>query len=71
MRPLDWHDRKEIHVAAHFGAEHLLMSGFTCRVRIGDRLQGEQSVRLLQIEDGNVYRSKELFTFVAPPLFCG
>ena len=53
-------------VAAHFGSEHLLMSGFTSTFRIGARFHGQHSVRLLQIDDERVY-SIDLFEFSVPP----
>lgn len=54
-------------VSAHFGADHLLMSGFTTAFRIDHRVRGAHSVRLLQNEGSQTHTAVDLFTFTTPP----
>jgi SAM-dependent methyltransferase len=54
-------------VASHFGDDRLKMSGFTSRLRICDRFRGDHSVRLVQIDDSDVYPPVDLFSFTVPP----
>lgn len=63
VRPLGAERGVRRDVADHFGSAHLRMSGFTSRFVIDDRFHGEYIVRLLQIEDSQVYPSVDLFSF--------
>ncbi len=54
-------------VASHFGTTSLEMSGFAGTLRIEPRFQGENQVRLLQIEQPGCVHAVDLFSFTVVP----
>jgi SAM-dependent methyltransferase len=54
-------------VAKHFGAKSVEMSGFAGTLRIDPRFQGDNRVRLLQIEQPGSEHAVDLFSFTVVP----
>ena len=63
---IDAERRSRPDVVSHFGADHLLMSGFLVHFTVDDRFRGAYCVRLRQIEGTVVQPAADLFSFSVP-----